>query len=193
MFTRYEIKAPFDGVFTTVNREVGSIASLSTEIANIVSTDVLEITVGVFLQDAQNLAIGTKVEIASKSGNKYIGTVNRIASFIDPSTQRVNVYITFTEPKLEIIEGEMLMVKMPSQTIQNAVAVVREAVVGDSVVYTVKEDNTIRAKKINLIMQTENLSYIKGLTDGDRYVNESIVSPYEGMEILPLDMNGNPL
>lgn len=192
ILTRYEITAPFNGVFTAVNREVGSIASPSVEIASIVTTDVLEVTVGVFLIDAQNLRIGTKVIIISKSGKEYVGSINRIASFIDPATQRVNVYITFSEPSLEIVEGQMLMVKMPSQNLDKCIAVSREALVGDSLVYVVRE-NKIHPKIIEFVISSPETSYIRGLEEGERFVNESLVSPYDGMDVFMLDMSGNQL
>ncbi|MFI3268560.1 MAG: efflux RND transporter periplasmic adaptor subunit [Rikenellaceae bacterium] len=192
VLSRYEIKAPFNGIFTSVNREVGSIASSSVTIAEIVSTDVLEITVGVFLTDAQNLRIGTEVIITSKSGKEYTGRINRIASFVDPTTQRVNVYVVFSEPSLEIVEGQMLMVRMPSQDIEGTIEVFRSALVGDSLIYVV-QDSVIVSKPVELVITNTDKSYIKGLEEGERFVNESLVSPYEGMEVFSLDMNGKQL
>lgn len=192
ILSRYEIRAPFNGIFTSVNREVGSIAMPSAEIATITSTDVLEMSVGVFLRDAQNLNQGTEVIIISKSGKEYKGTIDRISSFVDPTTQRVNVYIIFYEPTLDIVEGQMLMVKMPSQDLEPSIAVSREALQGDSLIYTVK-DNKLYSKKIDFIISTSTTTYIKGLEEGEIYVDESLVSPYDGMEVSILDEHGNQL
>ncbi|MFI3263620.1 MAG: efflux RND transporter periplasmic adaptor subunit [Rikenellaceae bacterium] len=192
VLSRYEIKAPFNGVFTSVNREVGSIASSSVEIAGIMSTDVLEMTVGVFLSDAQNLRVGTEVTIVAKSGKEHVGKINRIASFVDPTTQRVNVYVVFSEPSLEIVEGQMLMVVMPSKDIEETVEVYRSAVMGDSMMYVVKDDVLV-PQNIEVVLSNSDKSYVKGLQEGERFVNESLVSPYAGMEVYMLDMSGNQL
>jgi multidrug resistance efflux pump len=45
---RYTIKAPFDGSFTSVSKEIGAIASPGSELATIIRSDKLEITVPVF-------------------------------------------------------------------------------------------------------------------------------------------------
>lgn len=192
ILTRYQVKAPFNGVFTSVSREVGSLATPSAEVATIVSTDALEIVTGVFFADAQKLNKGAKVEIDAKSGKTYNGRVDRIAPFIDPTTQRVNIYITFSEPEMEIIEGQMLNVKLPSSTLSETLKVNRAAIQGDTLIYVVSGD-TVEPTIIETVATTPEYSYIKGIKSGERFVNESLIAPYKGMKINTLNMNGEPV
>lgn len=189
IMSRYEIKAPFNGVFTAVNKEVGAIAGAQNEIATIASTDLLELIVGVYPNDARILRTGTNVDVMSSKNKKYIGKIDRIASFVNPTTQRVNIYVVITEPSLEIIEGEMLSVTMPSHRLDNVLEVSREAVVGDSVVFRV-EDNILRSQRIEVVSSTNDKSYVIGVPKDVRFVNESLVSPYDGMEVKLMNMNG---
>lgn len=185
ILTRYVIEAPFNGVFTSVNFEVGSIARMGSTIANITSTDMLEMAIGVFLNDAQNLNIGTQVAIISQSGKRYMGRVSRISPFVDPTTQRINVYVSFYEPGLDVVEGQMLMVLMPSRDLKGCVEVSREAVVDDASVYVVA-DSRLKVAPIELVYFTATHSYIRGVESGTVLVNESLVSPYDGMGVLIL-------
>lgn len=189
---RYVIIAPFNGIYTSVAKEVGSIATANSEIGKITSTDMLELVVGVSRYDAQKLLIGTNVDILSESGKVYHGKVDRISAFVDPSTQRVNIYVVFTEPGLEIIEGQMLALSMPSMVLSDVVECARETIVGDSLIYTVSNGQLV-GKRIEVIATTPANSYIKGVTLKDTLVNESLVSPYAGMMVRKLDMDGVPV
>lgn len=192
VLSRYQIKAPFNGIYTSVSKEVGSIASTNGEIAKITSTDYLEFVVGVSLADAQKLSIGTSVEIISESGKAYNGRVERVSAFVNNATQRVNVYVTFYEPAMEIVEGQMLTLNLASTNINEVTETFREAIVGDSLVYVIK-NNKLSSRIIKVMATSPTHSYIQGLTAGDTLVNESLVSPYDGMEVNKLDMNGAAL
>lgn len=189
---RYQIKAPFNGIFTTVTKEVGSIANANGEIATITSTDYLEFIVGVSLADAQKLSIGTAVEIVSQSGKAYKGRVERVSAFVNSTTQRVNIFVSFYEPSMEIIEGQMLTLHLASTTIKDVAETFREAIVGDTLIYTVK-NNILEPRIIEVVATSPTHSYIKGVVVGDTIVNESLVSPYAGMDVNKLDMDGNLL
>lgn len=187
---KYQIKAPFNGTYTSVSKEVGSISSVNGEIARLASTDALELVVGVPVDVAQTLVKGTTIEITSGSKKSYKGHISRISPFVDQATQRVNVYVRFSEPSLDIIEGQLLSITVPSKKIDGVQKILREAVIGDSIVYTVI-DNKLQSKAINVVTTTPEFIYITGLANGEVVVGESLVSPYNGMSIEKLDMNGN--
>ncbi len=186
---RYEIRAPFTGAYLSVNKEVGSITTMNGEIGRIVSTDALELIVGVSLEDAQILSKGIKLNIKSQSGKIYKGVVNRISPFVDRATQRVNVYISFNEPGLDIIEGQLLEVTLPSKELAEVIEINREAIVGDTLIYVVK-DNMLVGQPVDLVAKTSLKVYVTGIEEGATFVGESLVSPYEGMPVKVLDMEG---
>ncbi len=187
---KYQIAAPFNGAYTSVSKEVGAITSLGGEIARMASTDALELVVGVPTTLAQTLAAGTEIDIISDTKSSYKGRINRISPFVDATTQRVNLYILFTEPSMDIIEGQLLSITMPSNDITEVQEVLREAVIGDTIVYTVV-DNKLYTKAVSIVTTTPQYAYITGVSNGDVIVGESLVSPYEEMPVKILDMNGN--
>ena len=192
VLTRYEVRAPFNGVFLTVNKEVGSVTSANSVIAQITSTDMLELVVGVSLSDAKNLSEGTTVDVMSHTGESYKGVIDRIAPFVDQVTQRVNVYVLFSEPSMTIVEGQVLNLTMPSATLHEATKCSREALVGDTAVYAVA-NNQLVLRPVEVLATTHTSTYIKGVAAGDTLVGESLVSPYPGMPVLKLNMQGDAI
>ncbi len=192
ILSRYDIVAPFNGIFTAVSKEVGSTTATHAEIAKITSTDNLELVVGVSLEDAQKLSIGTRVEVRCEENEHYTGRIERIAAFVDNTTQRVNVYVSLFEPGMDIIEGQLLSVTMPSVELDDVVEISREAIVGDTMLYVVKDDK-LNSRKVSVVSLTNSLAYVTGINMGDTIVNESLVAPYEGMSVKKLDMQGEPV
>lgn len=192
ILSRYQIIAPFNGVYSSVAKEVGDIATANSEIAKIISTDRLELVVGVSLADAQKLSEGTVVDVVSQAGKVYKGSIDRIAPFVNQSTQSINVYVLFSEPSLEIVEGQMLNLTMPSVALEDVIEINREAIVGDSIVYGV-QNALLKSVKVEVVANTPTRSYLRGITAGDTIVGESLVSPYVGMPVRKLDMNGVPV
>ncbi len=186
---RYKIYAPFNGAYMSVSKEVGAIATANAELARIVSTDLLEVEVGVSLEDAKILSKGIEVEVASATSKTYKGVIDRISPFVDQSTQRVNVYVLFSQVDSDIVEGELLNITLPSKTLENVIELNREAIVGDTLVYTVKE-NKLEGAKVKVLAKTATKIYVQGIEPQTIVVGESLVSPYEGMQVRLLDLNG---
>ena len=189
---RYTIRAPFNGAYTSVSKELGAITTTNGEIAKIISTDMLELIVGVSLSDAQILKTGKELDIISTTGRKYKGIVDRIAPFVDKYAQRINVYIKFKEPSLEIVEGQLLDITLPSKTLQNVIEIDREAVVNNNAIYCIKEGK-LQRQIIEPIAVSEKKVYFRGISDGVRFAGESIVTPYDGMPVKTLTMDGKLL
>ncbi len=185
---RYKIYAPFNGVYTSVSKEVGSITTVNGEIARITSTGALELVVGVPLSSAQILEVGRAINVVSSSGKSYKGRIDRISPYVESSTQRINLYISFTEPSMDIVGGQLLNLTLPSEKIEGVQKLLRESV-NDSKVYTVV-DGKLKMVEVEVLSTTSADTYVKGLSDGDIVVNEALVSPYDGMEVNLLDMNG---
>lgn len=82
---KYAVYAPFDGVFSTVSKEVGAIASVGGEIATITQTDRLELEAGVEPDYVRYFSCGSAVTVEDERGG-FRGTVARIAPFVDENT-----------------------------------------------------------------------------------------------------------
>ena len=67
---KYELYAPFDGVFRDVNKEVGSMSSAGSDIGTITSTGNLELVVGVSAVESKLIGVGNTVKVTASEGNE---------------------------------------------------------------------------------------------------------------------------
>lgn len=179
--TKYVIRAPFNGTFTDVKKEVGAIASPGGELGTIISTQQMEIVVPVIPADVQWIKTGTNVVIHSGEAEKIKGNVTRRARYVDPTTQSVNIYVSVQSPEA-ILNGQFLNVEFPAGKLKHVVELPREALVNGSQVYQVKEAK-IYPLKVTVVRQNDDVVYLTDLPENTRIVTESMMNAYPGMEV----------
>lgn len=179
--SRYTIYAPFDGSFKTVSKEIGAVASPSAELASLIRTDKLEVTVPVFPQDLSFIHLGDVVTISNDRGQSQEATVARISNFVEAATQSVNVYLSYLPKGSEaLLEGEYLEVVFKGQEVAGF-EIPREAVLDDSKVYVLKGSH-LELEKADVLRRLED-SYIISLDDSTAMVvTESLSSISESVE-----------
>ena len=173
---KYAVYAPFDGVFSTVSKEVGAIASVGGEIA-----DRLELEAGVEPDYVRYFSCGSAVTVEDERGG-FRGTVARIAPFVDENTQRVKVYIRVETPGRNLISGQLYRVRIAAARLREVVRLPREALFADDTVYACV-DGRLRARPAEVVYVDEDYAYLRGLEPGTLVVAESLVNPSDGMEI----------
>lgn len=178
---KYVVHAPFDGVFLTVSKEVGAIASVGSEIATIAQTDRLELEAGVEPGYVRYFSCGSAVTVEDGRGG-FRGTVARIAPFVDESTQRVKVYIRVEPSGRNLISGQLYRVRIAAARLRRVVRLPREALFADDTVYACIEGR-LRARSAEVVYVDEDYAYLRGPEPGTVVVAESLVSPFDGMEI----------
>lgn len=178
---KYAVYAPFDGVFSTVSKEVGAIASVGGEIATITQTDRLELEAGVEPDYVRYFSCGSAVTVEDERGG-FRGTVARIAPFVDENTQRVKVYIRVETPGRNLISGQLYRVRIAAARLKEVVRLPREALFDDDTVYACI-DGRLRARSVEVVYVDEDYAYLRGLEPGTLVVAESLVNPSDGMEI----------
>lgn len=178
---KYAIHAPFDGVFLTVAKEVGAIASPGSEIATIIQTDRLELEAGIEPPYREYLYRGCPVTV--ECGEKlYRGTVDRVAPFVDEAMQRVKIYIRVEAPEESLISGQLYRIRVATTHLQGVMRLPREALFADRTIY-LWADGCLHARKAEVVYVDEDYAYLRGLTPGEIVVAESLVNPYDGMEV----------
>ena len=111
-------------------------------------------------------------------GNR-IGYVSRVNKTLNSNSQNMSVFIESNENDLyngmyvygEIIVGEA----------ENTFLIKRNLINEDEVFLIV--DNKLISKKIDIIQITEENAIIRGLSENDRILSESIKGSYSGMEV----------
>ena len=119
-----QIEAPFAGVITTRNTDVGQLVDAGSgttarELFRIASTDVLRVFVNVPEASSGAASAGAPVEVtlAEKPGKRYAGKVVRTANAIDPVTRTLLVEADLNNAGGEILPGAFAQVhlKLPAE------------------------------------------------------------------------------
>lgn len=187
---KYAIYAPFDGVFSSVTKETGAIASAGGEIATITRTDRLELEAGVEPQYAAYLSPGRTVTVEHDRGT-WRGTVDRIAPFVDEATQRVKVYVRVDTSDRSLIPGQLYRIRIAATRLQQVVRLPREALAPGERIY-VYAAGRLCSQQAEVAYTDEDYVYLRGIRPGTVLVAESLVDPFDGMEVKLLQTPQTP-
>lgn len=181
--SRYIIRAPFNGSFKMVNKEIGAVASPGAELATIIRSDKLEVTVPVFPKDLNWIKEGDKVLVTDNEGDSKIASISRIAGFVEEATQSVNVYLTYyATGNRGFLQGEYVNVTFRGSKV-TGFEIPREALIDDSHVYELKDKKLLKVQ-IDILRQLNDSYIISGLDTNKVIVIESLASINPGAEYL---------
>lgn len=185
-FRRYTLYAPFNGTFKTVNSEVGSVASMNMQIATLIRTDEMEVIVPVLPEELEWINEGMHVDLNRNNGRSLNGRVSRIAGFIDPGSQSVNIYVSVKNSgSSHPLEGEFVEAEFTSGSSISGMVVPREALMNENSIY-VLENGQIEEREVTVVDRMEDQYIIQGYLDGDAVVVESLVDVKPGQAAAPI-------
>ncbi|MBL7111102.1 MAG: HlyD family efflux transporter periplasmic adaptor subunit [Bacteroidales bacterium] len=179
--SKYHLYAPFDGTFTAVYLEPGSVANPGSRIASMIRTDKLELEVPVRIEDAYWIQIGDQVKVSTKEGNiTWNGTVVRKSEFMDPATQSITVYVSLNPSKNKpLIQGQYLRAEFAAKTLKESMEIPRNAVFNNNKVFTVV-DGKLKENQIDVLKINKTTVIFSGLPEGADLVVEPLVNAKEG-------------
>ena len=179
--SKYRLYAPFDGTFTDVYLESGSVANPGSRIASMIRTDKLELEVPVRIEDAYWLNVGEKVQVYTKDRLlQWTGHIVRKSDFMDPSSQTIMVYIGLSpETNKPLYQGQYLLAEFLAKTLDNSMEIPRNALFNKDKVFIV-EDGKLKEKKVAILKTHETTVIISGLPEGSDLVVEPLVNAKEG-------------
>jgi multidrug efflux pump subunit AcrA (membrane-fusion protein) len=178
---KHKLYAPFDGTFTNVFMEVGSVANMGSRIASMIRTDKLELSVPVETQDIYWINIGDKVEVSTQDEtHSWEGVVARKSGFVDPGTQSITVYVNLKpSPGNQLYQGQYLKATFSRINIENSFEIPRNAVFNKDKVFIV-EDSILQIREIKVHKLTPTTVILSGLDTGDWVVTEPLINVSEG-------------
>jgi len=178
---KYKLYAPFDGTFTAVYQEVGSVANPGSRIASMIRTDKLELEVPVRIEDAYWIHISDEVKVSTKDGHvHWNGKVVRKSAFMDPSSQTLTFYVSLnSKPGKPLYQGQYLRAEFESKTLHNSMEIPRNAVFDKEMVYIVV-NGKLKKNKVDILKTNETMVFISGLPEGAELVVEPLVNAKEG-------------
>ncbi len=182
---KHSIHAPFDGSFSDVYAEVGSIANPGQNLAKISRTDKLEIELPIPLEESRYIKIGTRAEISSEWDSKVTisGKVVRKSDFVDPATQSVLLYVEMDyDSDHPVYQGQYLSVRIEGNTLLDVMELPRRALVNGREVYLIVDGRLVK-ERVELEKIYPKTFLFTGLPEGVFVVTEALVNPVEGTEV----------
>ena len=179
--SRYKIYAPFDGTYTTVFMEPGSVANPGARIASMIRTDKLELEVPVRIDDAYWINVGDQVKVSTKDRRtNWTGKVARKSGFMDPNSQAISIYVALTPEKGKpLYQGQYLHAEFSAKTLEASMEMPRNAVFNKDRVFTV-EEGKLKENRIDILKTNETSIIFSGLPEGADLVVEPLVNAKDG-------------
>ena len=186
---KYYIYAPYDGSIATVNLETGTVVSPGTTIATIIRTDQLEVEIPMEVNNIKWVKEGRTVEVTSEDGSQsWNGEVTRIADYVDPSSQSINVYVSVDAgPNSGLYDGLYMRAIIPGSRLESAMEIPRRVLVNEDEVFVVNK-GVLQTRKVNVQKINQDQVLISpveanGLNQGDSLVIEFPSNAIENMRV----------
>jgi len=180
---KYTLIAPFDGTFSTVYTEAGSVANVGSKIAHLIQTDVMEIEVPLSQLEAQWVNIGDTVLTTSDNGQSWTGEVVRKSAFINENTQSIATFIRIKSTAAKpLLKGIYLTAQFPAAVIQNVMEIPRNVVFNTNEIYLIA-DSTLLKTEINIVKINDETILFNGIPENQIIVNEALINAHEGMKV----------
>jgi RND family efflux transporter MFP subunit len=193
--------APFDGVITKRNVDVGSLvqgnATSGTFMFTIMQSDVVRVWVYVPQDSAFGLAPGAEaaVRVPEIAGRSFFGKVTRIARALETSTRTLLTEIDISNPDGALQAGAYCIVELHIPVKTPSLIVPADATIfnKNGLHVAVVEDSTVHLRKVSV---TRDLGTQVEVDDGVKQGDQVIVNPpvnlVEGSKVRPVAQPAAP-
>lgn len=185
-YSKYNLRAPFNGVVTKTNLKPGGLVRSGQEMGVFSNMSAFELEVSLKTSEAKYINTGDEVEIfSSDHTHTWKGNVVRVNGAIDLNSQTVSVFIETKGKYLK--DGMYLSVILKSKPIDHAILISRSILHNNSFVYLIK-DSTLVETKINPIKYNEKTVVVDNILDGTKLVSRNISGSFPGMRVIPKEV-----
>ena len=180
--SKYEIKAPFDGILVKGNISDGSFIVPNQILGEFIDPNNFEVGVNIPVNYLEKIKLNQSVSIISE-GNKddVIGKIKRINRKVDEMTQTVKIFIEFNNRNL--FEGKFVEIKVPLGVIPKSQLISRSLLINDEYVFVANKDDKISKTYVQPLFYNKKNVIVTGLEDGTRLITSNVSGIYEGMKI----------
>jgi len=189
VYSKYSLKAPFDGVLTEALVTPGALVRNGQKLGEFINPSVyeLELAIGKDLTDAVH--VGTEVLIINpeNTSQEWNGKVSRINGKIDPLTQTIQVFISLQGDDLR--EGMYLEADIVGKAKVNAIEVARNLLIDSNKVYGVNSDSILFLGNVNVVHKSRSKVIVQGIDDGTWLLTKPIPGAYPGMKVMVKPQN----
>ena len=192
-----EVKAPFKGVITLRNVDVGALVNAgSTLLFRIAQTGTLRTYVNVPQANSSSIRVGQTayLTVSNLPGRRFTGTVARTANALDPNSRTLLVEIQVPNAEGTLLPGMYAQVDLSSTRPHPPLLVPSEALItrGEgATVAVVRPDHTVHIQPIQVGRDYgDRLEVISGLEQGDIIIPSPGDAAREGLKVNPVPAAG---
>lgn len=184
--TKYHIKAPYTGVLSEAAIDPGTLVRVGQKMGTFVQLGTYELEAPVSRSSLAFLQQGNKVGLyAADLEQEYMGTVSRINTTINATTQMVSVYFTVSGEKLK--EGMYLEATIEAGSANNALEIDRNTLINGNSIYTIGLDSALVLTPITVVKFAKDKAIVTGISAGTLLPLVQISGAFEGMKVVPQD------
>lgn len=191
------VVAPFAGVITRRNVDVGDLIDSSKVLFTLAQTDPLLIFVNVPQSNAQLVKIGQKVEVTQTElrGQRFVGQVVRTAASIDAATRTMQVEVSLLNHDGTLLPGAYVQVALPLEAGGSLRAPTNTLLVRGSgtLVAVVDGDGRVSLRHISVGRNYGvDFEVVDGITAKDQLVLNPPDSLTDGQIVIPTSVKDKP-
>jgi RND family efflux transporter MFP subunit len=195
-----KITAPFAGIVTARNVDVGALISTSgsTPLFRVAQINVLRVDVDVPEQSAPFIKVGEPAELTLQEfGNrKFIGHVSRTANSLDPTSRTLLTEVQVQNPDLVLLPNMFANVRLIGARNGAAIMIPGDAIVArpdGTQVAKLVDGNKVHFQKVQLGRDYgDRIEIVSGLVAGDRVIVNPTDDVREGVEVDPVMQKQSP-
>jgi len=187
------VKAPFDGVITLRNVDVGALVNAgSTLLFRIAQTATLRTYVNVPQTNASGVRVGqpARISVSNLPGRHFTGAVARTANALDPASRTLLVEVHVPNPDGALLPGMYARVDLISARPDAPLRIPSDALIvrGEgTAVAVVRDDHTVHLQKIEVGRDYgDRLEVISGLHEGQLIIPNPTDVVREGLQVQPV-------
>ncbi len=192
------VKAPFDGVITQRNVDVGALVSAgSTLLYRVAQTGRLRTYVNVPQSSVSAVRVGqsASLRVSNLPGRSVRGTVARMAHALDPATRTMLVEIDVPNADGALFAGSFANVELTGVEADPPIVVPASALVfraDGAQLAVVRPDDTVHLQKVTVGRDYgDRLEIVAGVEDGTRVIAVAGDTAREGEKVVPVDRSAS--
>jgi len=190
------VKAPFDGVVTLRNVDVGALVNAgSTLLYRIAQTRVLRTYVNVPQTNADSIHAGQQAQltVSNLPGRRFTGTVARTANSLDPNSRTMLVEVQVPNSEGVLLPGMYAEVDFSSARTDPPLLIPSDALIvraEGTEVALVRPDHTVHFQKIKVGRDYgASLEVVSGLEAGNSLITNPSDTVREGAQVEPVRLH----
>jgi RND family efflux transporter MFP subunit len=194
-----QVRAPFAGVITVRNVDVGAlITSGTTLLFRVAQTNPVRTYINVPQADAPSVHVGQQADllIPDQPGKHYTGTVTRTSNSLDPASRTLLVEVQVKNPDGTLLPGTYCQVDLNMKRAQPPVLIPGDTLVirGDGPqVAVVQPDQTVHFQKLVLGRDYgDRIEVISGVEKGQSVIANPSDAVREGVKVKPVPVTAKP-